>query len=999
MTGRRAGRKDEAQPPDLPDGSTNASGEGSVAVGGNVPGIISTGPNATIVQQVVAGGREDRISLDVIMRGPLRALGFAGQFQEAVAQETADPAKSAATLMEIVEGLSAAGFDSHASAVRRRAAENYAAAGRVAEAATLYLDILITGVLAGSWASLDGQLAMLQRLRDSQTEGGVPPDPGLDTAISVLELMASLFRDPVLATPSAVAALDTSAQLLGALLDGLEDTAIDRGTLVLVAGVAAATIADIAIAAEAFAGVAAAADLIDRVAETLRADTRPHRTRLLTRLRIAAAEARDPFAQESGGSWTRLVDEADRWDLDPGDAALVFARYARAKAIAAGPGAADAAWRRAVEFAGHARLFPDSADWLTGLWLLRHRYGPIDVPELDDLRQMINLLGQQPGSRLLPFGEAYEEALSGLRSNELRSAALAAQRLRVLAAAAGRWHAETQAHELLGDIFERSGEPMLAAIHRIRAGNATAAREGAVKAGEVFLDATTELGRPAAAERAAAYAVLAAQADLIPDALAGAIGEKACDDIEAATMGRIPETPFAGPGVLRSAADAAAGVAGRVDSRIAGRLLASLDSRLGASRGSHAWTDEAHLHMLVAVAAGDDDANATEALSRIERLLAIESPALRFSGRVLAPAVKRRPDDVRKLLTRLADGGSGQAAELLAGWSLTGSPGRAAERDPAEQDAWRAVLPFAELAAARLTSPPEGTSGSVSLLVHFSHDAGLVTMLDPGDVDSSLDGLLRVAADRQHLAATRQQALQAASILVTEDTGDRLGTARVTEVFERGCGFARGEHDGSAMEDLFNSSHPLSSWRINMGDTSLAADGLCLAARACRTDSERLTVLDLASGILAIHPSETVLNGVATALSVLPSTDSGPVSLTVAALVASPSESIRAIGAVHWAAVSGPAGAVSGASEMGVGLARDPSPVVRRSLAAQLAIVSTRSGLSDAGRIACSILTEDPRASIRKEAHDALALTGGQDLPGADIPQSIASSHDGENSP
>ena len=87
--------------------------------------------------------------------------------------------------------------------------------------------------------------------------------------------------------------------------------------------------------------------------------------------------------------------------------------------------------------------------------------------------------------------------------------------------------------------------------------------------------------------------------------------------------------------------------------------------------------------------------------------------------------------------------------------------------------------------------------------------------------------------------------------------------------------------DGSAMDDLFSSSHPLNAWRINMGDASLAADGMCLAARAFRNDEERLTVLRLASEIVRDRPGEAVLNAVATAISVLSSTDRGPVTLTI----------------------------------------------------------------------------------------------------------------------
>jgi hypothetical protein len=116
-----------------------------------------------------------------------------------------------------------------------------------------------------------------------------------------------------------------------------------------------------------------------------------------------------------------------------------------------------------------------------------------------------------------------------------------------------------------------------------------------------------------------------------------------------------------------------------------------------------------------------------------------------------ALAVRRRPDGVRKVLVSLAEQGSQHAAEMLAGWSLTGEPGRGITREAAEQSAWQAAAPFAEQAAERLASPPEGTPGSASMMVGFPADAGLVTILDPADIDQALTGLLRVAAD--HLNA------------------------------------------------------------------------------------------------------------------------------------------------------------------------------------------------------------------------------------------------------
>jgi len=263
-------------------------------------------------------------------------------------------------------------------------------------------------------------------------------------------------------------------------------------------------------------------------------------------------------------------------------------------------------------------------------------------------------LDQRPGARGVERGEARQqirpagsvevaEACEGLAVENLRPAALAAQRLRVLSVAGGLWEHELEAHSFLGDIYERTGDTPLSAWHRIRSGEADAAGRAATQREGLFLDVTAELSRPAAAERSVAYTVLAAQADLIPDELVNAVAGQARDDIEDAHAGRTAETPFSGRPLLVSASEAAAAAAGRLSGQIAEQLMATLDWRLTMDKDTAVWTDEPHLRMLVAIAAADDDGSATAAFSRISRLFAVESPALRGHGKDLAPAVRRRP--------------------------------------------------------------------------------------------------------------------------------------------------------------------------------------------------------------------------------------------------------------------------------------------------------------------------------------------------------------------
>jgi transcriptional regulator with XRE-family HTH domain len=923
-----------------------------------------------------AGERPSAVSegvpLEIIMRGPIRSLGFDARFDEAVREEQSDPGAAAFTFADIAERLSGAGYSGHADALRRRAVQAYNSASRYSDAAWLQLRIVAEAIWAGRWGEVQGTLWVLHQLLNGQSEHGETADANLMAVIPVLDAVHDLFGDPVLLPESTGMAVAGAASHLDTLLGSLPAGPANRSVILRPAAAAVVFAAECALTAEAFDAITTAADVLERTAATLRSSSDRRLCHFGIRLRLALAGARSPEAAGDSG-WEELQNEASGWRLDDRDAALVLARYARARAVAGVFADADTAWQRAAEFATRARLFIDIADWLSSQVQLRLRYGPADLAEIGDMRQMIKSLSEQPSERIVPIAGVREEVLDALRRGDegLRAAALAAQRMRVLAAAGGLWQDELEAHSFLGDIYARSGEPLLSVFHRIRSGEADAAGKVASQTTDAFLDVTAELNRPTAAERSAAYAVIAAQGALIPDEFVNMIAERARDDIEGARAGKIAQTIFSGRGVLVSAAYAAAAVAGRLSGQLPEQLMTSLDWRLAMKKDTVMWTDEPHLGMLVSIAASDDDSNASAALERITRLLALESPALRGRGKDLASAVKRRPDNVRKVLTSLTEQGSQHAAEMLAGWSLTGEPGRDGIREAAEESAWQAAALFAEQAAGRLASPPEGTAGSASLLVGFTGDAGLVTILDPADIDGALAGLLCVAADRLHLAATRQQALSAASILVTGNTGDRLSAERLAEVFSLACEYALGIHDGSAMDDMTNWTHPLSSGRINMGDISLAADGLCLASRASRAAEERATVLRIAAQIVRGQPAEIVLNGVAHALAALPSLTGAPPSVAVASLINSLSQSLRSVGTLHWALTYAPAGAEEDTDDLGLKLAKDRSPDVRRGLAKNLVTIAARSGLSGAGGIAATALSNDPYWDIRTAAREA----------------------------
>ena len=165
----------------------------------------------------------DSIPPGIIMRGPVRTLGFDARLDEAVGQEQGNPGAAAFTFADIADRLSAAGYVGHADALRRRAVHAYNAAGQYPPAAWLHTRIVAEAILAGRWTDVPGMLWVLHQLINEQTSHGETADAGLTAVISVLDAAGSLLGDPMLlpestatAVAAAVAQLDTLPAVLSA---------------------------------------------------------------------------------------------------------------------------------------------------------------------------------------------------------------------------------------------------------------------------------------------------------------------------------------------------------------------------------------------------------------------------------------------------------------------------------------------------------------------------------------------------------------------------------------------------------------------------------------------------------------------------------------------------------------------------------------------------------------------------------------------------------------
>ena len=239
-----------------------------------------------------------------------------------------------------------------------------------------------------------------------------------------------------------------------------------KGALLLAAGGATISIIEFAVAAEAFAAIMMADGGLRRFAGALSANVAQIGLHLSTRLCLAITEARDPFARDSS-EWAQLQTPTALWELNDRDAALVLARYARARGRGAQPlqmrtqpGAAllnsppgrscsqilrDGCQRKFVSDIATARSTGRSlaiyVRW-SGSWPCSHQNGSCPW-EVHARKPLMTCSAEQRGF-VLPRSprNAFASWLQPV----------------------GFGKEELAAHSLLGDIFERSGEPLARSI-------------------------------------------------------------------------------------------------------------------------------------------------------------------------------------------------------------------------------------------------------------------------------------------------------------------------------------------------------------------------------------------------------------------------------------------------------------------------------------------------------------------------------------------------------
>ena len=661
-------------------------------------------------------------------------------------------------------------------------------------------------------------------------------------------------------------------------------------------------------------------DVVEKRADVLRemADAMPRHGRdvlIAARLRMCVADAT--------GGWTELADSAVEV-YPPPTAALIIARHARHLTLEPNGGAALARWRDAIERACLAHLNDDASDWLYAFRAANVLTGQV-TGDLNEPHRHAQALRAAGSGRILPEPfSGRERALASMRDRKWPEAYTSLRRELWASTVRASWAAEIEAHERFGDLFAETGRREEAVEHYVWAGDRKKLEGLAASLPDKQVRLPIELRTPRPWERAAAYSFAAAAADLIADEDA----REWCSAALAEIIDRPQSAGFGAPDPWLAAFKAFGALAGLSTEDEAHRFLGYARDLVPRRPNSYRFTDEDHALALIALA--DAHVGVREAaLDQLVGLLLSDTRmagiALRDGGHLLRLV---GTEATARLEKAAMDGNVYAALALLEAGIGTKSVERLARE---------------RLEAA--IAPRVHESGVMTFGTSLPETAALVRELPENDLIRFGRGMVEFANDRGESSHNRGDALVALQVIA-----HALPDHSRDELVEAVLGFAEGRYEPSRGEDdLPRVDDPLQRFRVSFGPTGLEPVALLTAATLARTPNQVARVQAAALALLPQAEDHTS-NVIARALASLPPEE---VSLDPGFLAAHAVPSLRALGAVIWARRP------SDDSEIGLRLARDPSPLVRRSLAGSLGEDARSSQVRD-------LLKRDPRRSIRR---------------------------------
>ncbi len=855
---------------------------------------VSSGP--------AAAGPDGPISADAVFRGPIAYLGLKQRLVEAEAAFDGDPASAAAGFSAIADSLEGSPFSGHAVRIRERQAEALASADLLAEAAVVRLALGWRLLEAGDSFSAQHQA---RAIADSEGKdpGEAIPD-GVVRAVNALSAAAAHRSDYSISLDRVVSAFDNMAPN--------DPHHFDAGLV-----------------------------LAEEAVATRRTDVVTSRSELLTALAAGQPETEIGLRNavrlrmcvaDSVGGWDELASNA-RDHYPPKLIAWILARYARHLFLTLRPEAAVKCWEDAIERSCAEGLYEDAADWLYAVRAAKMQIGLVDT-DLNDYHRLALALRSSGTGTVSP--EPYssrERALARLLDKEWPSALEELRRYLWRSATTADWAGELEAHTKLGELFAETGRPHEAAQHFIYAGGTKKLEKLATRLPDAPIRLDTDSLSEAPWERVATYKWVEATADLLVDEDAAAWASAASEDLQHEP--RQPQSPFA-PNPFLSAFQAFGRLSSLSTDEGATSFLSDWKKLIPREAHHYRFTDEAHVLALIGIASAHEELRGEATTQLLEALLADQrmgETVLSKAGRLLSS----EKELVVNLLAEPARSGHNRAALGLV----------------IAEAASDAAAPLALERLQSVLEPRVHQPGTQAWGTGLQDTALLMTVLGERECDAFAQAAIALALDKEEPPLNRREALLALLPIAKKTSEASRGS-----LFNSTLECAKGLQDGSTHPlPLSSPPDPLSRFRIDLGPTSLRAEGLIAVSALADTPDEYKTVASEAKQMLS-GADEHAAYSIARALSLIPP-DELAIDLEMIATHSSPW--LRALAAVIWCSRRQAA-----EPELGKRLAKDVSRQVRISLAASLCPCANQASARE-------ILEDDPRRSVREQLKEALS--------------------------
>jgi hypothetical protein len=834
------------------------------------------------------------VAADAIVRGPLAHLQLLDLYRSALATIDSDPASAATSLGDIARRLDRSGFSPHAGAIREQHAAALTASGQREAAARARIELGWDQLRAGDTFTAGTQAREVLQWKEA-------PDSVAKSA-RLLGASAAYRREYGVDLEDVATEFDQSS----------EDDAhrIDAALLLVEESVAARR-----------------PELVNSRAPAIKAlaDRIPHdRGGELSAARIETALA------DCLDDWDPLVSSA-RQTYRPEVAALVVARFARSLALKQRPEAAIATWRDAIERACIEGLNDDAADWLYALRAVRTLAGDIQ-PDINEPHRHAQALRAAGTGTVLPEPfNARERALAHIAERKWPDALEALKRYLWRSVIGADWSGELDAHKLVGNVYIQTGRVSEAIRSLVIAGEQKRLEEFA----RALPDGPTPVGvqllsdRPW--ERVAAYAFVAARADLLPDADAQAWEQEAIAEIFQQPDWR----PFA-PSPWLAGFRAFGELADLTSEDEAREFIAFGATLIPREAKTFRHTDEAHVKALIRIAHRHPALREAATSQLIDALITDQQMA----DRVLSSAsnlLAEYSDRTVAMVLGAAEQGSAHAALALVAAGSRAAPAKHLARERLES----------------AIAPRERKDGVVTVGTWWPQTAVLAQILPISDRQRLARGMLRLAADDAESPPNRSDALIAAGIAAR-----RLPRTIRHELFEQAMRFALGEIEPPASPFFPGDDDPLQRFRFSLGESTLVPSGLVTAGALATSATEARRVVQATVPLLR-DADESMAYSIGMALTSLVPL---PVDLPLDLLGVHQSHWLRAAAAFLWAQepLKRP--------ELGLRLARDLSAQVRATLASRLQqIPGDPAGIK-------ALLALDPRRSVRRTIAGQMVL-------------------------